>query len=63
MEKETMTQPASIKDVADFFKIGDGTVSADPRNSLTAFSKEWKALSEDEKAAIRNGIGDKSYDY
>jgi hypothetical protein len=58
-----MSQPASIKDVADFFKVGDGTVSTDARNSLSAFSKEWKALSEDEKAQIRNGIGDKSYDY
>lgn len=57
------SQTASIKTVADFFKIGDGTVSADPRNSLTAFSKEWKALTDDEKAQIRDGIGDGSFDY
>jgi hypothetical protein len=48
----------SIKQVADYFKIGDGTVSADPRNSLTAFSKEWKALSAEEKEWFKTAIGE-----
>lgn len=46
----------SIKQVADFFKIGDGTTADDPRNSLSAFSKEWKALSDAEKAEVKTMI-------
>lgn len=51
----------SIKQVADFFKIGDGTTSSDggdPRNSLSSFSKEWNALTDDEKAEIKAGIAE-----
>jgi hypothetical protein len=51
----------SIKTVADFFKIGDGTTNSetgDPRNSLTAFSKEWKALTDEDKAEIKVGVAD-----
>lgn len=48
---------ATIKAVADFFKIGDGTVSADSRNSLTAFGREWKALSDESKTQLKQGIG------
>lgn len=55
--------PATIKQVADFFKIGDGTVSADSRNQLTAFSREWKSLDEKSKEDIRNGIGDGTLNY
>lgn len=54
---------ATIKQVADYFKIGDGTVSTDPRNSLTSFSREWKQLSDEEKAQIRGGIGDRTFTY
>lgn len=54
---------ATIKQVADYFKVGDGTVSADPRNSLTKFSGEWKMLSDAEKEQIRNGIGDGTFTY
>lgn len=54
---------ATIKQVADFFKIGDGKVSTDPRNSLTAFSKEWKELSDDEKTQLKQGIGDGTLTY
>jgi hypothetical protein len=50
----------SIKQVADFFKIGDGTTGegGDPRNSLTAFSKEWKELSDTDKAEIKAGVAE-----
>jgi hypothetical protein len=54
---------ASIKEVAEYFKVGDGTVSDDPRNSLTVFSREWKALDETDKTQIRDGIGNGTYDY
>lgn len=49
----------TIKEVADFFKIGDGTTNpetGDPRNSLTAFSKEWKQLTDADKAEVKAGV-------
>ncbi len=49
----------TIKTVAEYFKIGDGTTNSqtgDPRNSLGAFAREWKALSDDDKAEIKDGI-------
>jgi len=54
---------ATITEVARFFKIGDGKVSTDPRNSLSAFAKEWKEVSEAGKTELRQGIGDGSLTY
>jgi hypothetical protein len=54
---------ATIKQVADFFKIGNGTVSDDVRNGLTAFAKEWKELSTDSKNQLKAGIGDGTLTY
>lgn len=46
---------ATLKEVATFFrKEGE---------SLTAFSKEWQALSDADKAQIREGIGNGSLTY
>jgi len=60
-----MTAPkvASITDVARFFKIGDGKVSTDERNSLSAFAKEWKDVPDESKAELRKGIGDGTLTY
>lgn len=63
MAESSETGGATIKQVADYFKIGDGTVAADPRNSLSAFGKEWRELPEDEKQQIRQGIGDGTLTY
>lgn len=54
---------ATIKQVADFFKIGDGKVGDDPRNSLTAFAKEWKELPESSRGQFRVGIGSGTLTY
>lgn len=51
----------SIKQIADFFQIGDGTKNAetgDPRNGLGSFAKEWKALSDEEKAEFKAGVAE-----
>jgi hypothetical protein len=44
---------ASIKQVADFFKTGDPE-----RDTLTAFSKEWKQLDDDTKAEVKALVGE-----
>lgn len=49
---------ASIKDVADFFRSGDG-----PKVTLKEFSDEWKALSDGDKAQLREGIGNGTLTY
>lgn len=54
---------ATIKQVADFFKIGGGKVSDDPRNSLTAFSHEWKALTDQDREQLKTGIGEGTFTY
>jgi hypothetical protein len=54
---------ATIKEVAEFFKIGDGSVSADSRNSLSNFGKEWRELDEAGKTQLREGIGNGSLTY
>lgn len=54
-----MTTPTnagtSIKAVADFFRK-DG-------ETLSDFSKQWKELSDKDKADLRNGIADGSLTY
>lgn len=45
----------SIKAVAEFFR--------QPGETLADFSKQWKQLSEADKAQLRTGIGDGSLNY
>lgn len=59
----TTPSTTSIKTVAEYFKIGDGSTQDDARNSLSAFAREWKALSDRDKDDIRSGIADGTYDY
>lgn len=51
-----MSDTVSIKDVFEYFKIGDGEKSTDPRNSLSEFSKEWRNLTTEDKDEIKAGI-------
>ena len=46
---------ATLKQVADFFRK-DG-------ETLTQFSQEWKSLTDDDKAQIREGIGNGTFTY
>lgn len=45
----------SIKDVMDYFGKGEG--------GLKGFSDEWKALSEESKTQIKEGLENKSLTY
>jgi hypothetical protein len=47
---------ATIKDVADFF----GKL---PGQTLKGFSDEWKALSDEDKSQIKEGIGNGTLNY
>lgn len=44
---------ASPKEIKDFFGY----------ESITAFAPDWKALTEEDKAQLRKGIGDGSLTY
>lgn len=46
---------ATLKEVAAFMRKEGET--------LTAFSKEWQSLSDEDKAQIRQGIGDGTLNY
>ena len=50
-EKKT----ASIKDVADAVKV--------PGESLSAFSKQWRELSDKDKEDLKTGVGNGSMTY
>jgi hypothetical protein len=49
---------ATIKQVSEFFKTGDPS-----RDALKAFSAEWKALSDQDKADLKAGIGNGTFTY
>ncbi len=49
---------ATIKDVSDYFKTGDVE-----RDKLGNFKNEWVQLSDQDKAQLKQGIGDKTYTY
>lgn len=46
---------ATIKQIADYFRMEGQT--------LTDFSKEWKALPEEDKNQLREGLGNGSLTY
>jgi hypothetical protein len=48
----------TIKQVADFFKTGDAE-----RDRLANFTAEWKQLTDEDKAQLREGIGNGSFTY
>lgn len=48
-------KPATVKEVYDFFK--------ETYTNLSAFSADWKTLSESDKEQIKTGIGDGSFTY
>lgn len=49
---------ATLKQVAEYFRSGEGGYE-----SLSAFSKDWKLLSETDRAQIREGIGNGTLTY
>ena len=49
------TQPATLKDVRDYFK--------QEGENLTDFGKEWKELSDKDKDDLKKGIGDGTFTY
>jgi hypothetical protein len=51
----TIVAEGSIKAVADFFRL--------PGETLADFSKQWKQLTETDKAQLRQGIADGSLTY
>lgn len=49
---------ATIKDVSDYFKTGDPD-----RDKLGNFKNEWTALTDKDKAEIKQGLGDGTLTY
>jgi hypothetical protein len=52
IERVAKMAAANIKDVMNFFEI-----------PIATFSKEWKELSDKDKADLREGIGDGTLSY
>ena len=46
---------ATLKEIADFFRL--------PGESLTKFGTEWKALTDEDKADLKQGIGNGTLTY
>lgn len=51
----------TIKQIMDFFNADLG--AGDPRKTLKSFSAEWKALTDNDKAHIKQGLTDGSFTY
>lgn len=57
---------ATIKQVADYLKLQAGTTATGesyPNETLKDFTEQWKQLTDEEKAQLRDGIGDGSFSY
>jgi len=51
----------TIKQIMDYFNADlDGS---DPRKTLKSFSAEWKQLTDADKAQIKQGLADGTFDY
>lgn len=51
----------TIKQIMDFFNAN--LEASDPRKTLKSFSAEWKALSDTDKAQIKEGLSNGTMTY
>lgn len=51
----------TIKQIMDFFNAD--LDAGDPRKTLKSFSAEWKSLTDDDKAQIKQGLSDGTFTY
>lgn len=51
----------TIKQIMDYFNAD--LSAGDPRKTLKSFSAEWKALSDEDKAQLKQGLTDGTFTY